>query len=431
MQISKDERLRQVIALRRDFHKFPESGWLEFRTTAKIAEALSVFGYKLHFPCDIVNKEDIMGRASEEEIRKAEERAEMQGANKKILKRMNDITGLVAELNTERQGPVTVLRFDIDCVDIAETGDTDHIPNKLGFASQNNNCMHACGHDGHIAIGIILAEILAKERNKLCGTVRFVFQPAEEGVRGGYAMVKSGIVDDADYFIATHLGLGLPTGTVCCGACGFLQTTKFDAEFTGVAAHAAKEPEKGRNALLAAASAAIAIHKMPKCPYGKAMANVGVLNAGVGRNVIAPNALMKVETRGENEQSASFAYNYCIKSLHEAAESFGVKIVISKQGVSIAADSDAVLSEIVSQCASSVPEVRERLMNCELSVSDDACWYMKHVQSHNGKCSYICIGADVTAGHHSDKFDFDESAMVTAADVLEKVVSELNKLTTF
>jgi len=431
MLIPYDQLLKETVALRRDFHKYPESGWMEFRTTAKIAETLSAFDYKLLFPCDFINKEDIMGRVSEEKVRKAEERAEIQGADKKILKRMNGMTGLVAELDTGRQGPVTVLRFDIDCVDIAETGDTCHIPNRLGFASQNNNCMHSCGHDGHVAIGLVLAEIMAKEKNKLCGTVRFIFQPAEEGVRGGYAMVKSGIADDADYFIAMHLGLGLPTGTVCCGAGGFLLTTKFDAELKGVAAHAAKEPEKGRNALLAAASAAIAIHRMPKCQYGKAMANVGVLTAGVGRNVIAPNALMKIETRGENEKSASFAYNYCIKSLREAAESSGVKIIISKQGESIAADSDAVFSGIISRCASSVPGVRECLINCKLSVSDDACWYMKRVQSNNGKVSYVCFGADITAGHHSDRFDFDESAMVIAVDVLEKVVSELNKFTAF
>ncbi len=109
--------------------------------------------------------------------------------------------------------------------------------------------MHACAHDGHTAIGMTLAEELFSEKSSLKGKVRFIFQPAEEGARGGFAL-KSGAVDDADYFLTLHLGLGNPTGTVFGGTDGFLYSTKIDADYRGVGAHAGAEPQKAKTHFL-------------------------------------------------------------------------------------------------------------------------------------------------------------------------------------
>ncbi len=95
-------------------------------------------------------------------------------------------------------GPVVGLRFDIDAVDINECQDPGHRPVREGFVSINDDAAHACGHDGHAAVGLGVAEVLMAVRDEIEGTVKLVFQPAEEGVRGAKAMVSAGVVDDVD-----------------------------------------------------------------------------------------------------------------------------------------------------------------------------------------------------------------------------------------
>lgn len=129
-------------------------------------------------------------------------------------------------------------RVDMDALDLSEEQDVSHRPYRDGFASCNAGMMHACGHDGHTAIGLGLAHTLKQFESGLHGVIKLIFQPAEEGTRGARAMVDAGVVDDVDYFTAVHIGTGVPAGTVVCGSDNFMATTKFDAHFTGIAAHA-------------------------------------------------------------------------------------------------------------------------------------------------------------------------------------------------
>ena len=118
--------------------------------------------------------------------------------------------------------------------------------------------MHACGHDGHTAIGLGVATVLAEMKDQLRGTIKLFFQPAEEGVRGARAMVEAGVCDDVDFLLGAHLGFqAREVGTIITGGAGFLATSKMDAIFTGVPSHAGAAPEAGRNALLASATAAL------------------------------------------------------------------------------------------------------------------------------------------------------------------------------
>ncbi len=143
---------------------------------------------------------------------------------------------------------------------------------------------------------------------QLNGVIKLIFQPAEEGTRGARAMVAAGVVDDVDYFTAIHIGTGVPAGTVVCGGDNFMATTKFDVQFSGVAAHAGGKPEDGRNALLAAAQAALGLHAIPPHSAGASRVNVGVMQAGTGRNVVPSSALLKVETRGESEAINQYVF---------------------------------------------------------------------------------------------------------------------------
>ena len=415
---------KRLTAVRRDFHMFPETGWTEFRTTARLAEELAKAGYEPVFGGDFIKPEFVMGRAPD--IDAEQSRALLQGASAALLKRMQGWPGLIAELDTGRPGASTALRFDIDCVDVQESDDTNRLPVKEGFLSRNPGRMHACGHDGHASVGLVLAEELMKVKDGLCGKVRFIFQPAEEGVRGGYAMAMSGAVDGADNFIAMHLGLGHATGSVVCGVTGFLCTTKFDADFTGVAAHAGAEPEKGRNALLAAAESAVALSAIPSRFDGLARVNVGVLNAGVGRNVVPPNAHMKIETRGDSRARAEEVYAEAVKALNAAADKYQVSVRISMQGESISADSDKSLASVIAKAAAAVPSVHDIEETGKMAGSDDACWLMDKTAANGGRAVYVIIGADTEAGHHNGNFDFDEQALGIAWEVLKNAVFSLN-----
>ena len=410
----------KMTARRRDFHKHPERGWAEFRTTAVCADALLKLGWRVRFADEFIEPERVMGREVDAAAEKR--RALEQGAPADTLARIGEYTGLCAELG--EGAPLSVLRFDIDCVETAESDGPSHRPAALGFASVNAGLSHSCGHDGHAAIGLALAEMISENAKDLRGAVRLIFQPAEEGVRGGFAF--AGLARGADYFIAMHLGLGLPTGCVCGGTGGFLCSTKFDAEFTGKAAHAGGEPERGRNALLAAAHAALAIHSIAPHSGGVMRVNVGVLRAGEGRNVVPPHALMKIETRGENGEIASYAYERAEAALRGAAQMYGAELAIKKQGETITAESDEKLAKLVADEALSVSGVTKAELYRKMPGSDDACWLMREAQKNGGLATYVCVGADTQAGHHNGAFDLDEAALPIALELLYKTTLRLN-----
>ncbi len=204
-------------------------------------------------------------------------------------------TAVVAELAGDRPGPTVALRFDMDALPLVESADPRHFPTANGFRSAYEGVMHACGHDGHVAIGIALAGLLADRR--FPGRVRLLFQPAEEGVRGARAMAAAGAVDGVDVFYATHLGMGLPVAAVAAATTGRFATGKFVARFTGRAAHASGSPESGRNALIAAATAALNVQALPRFAAADTRVNVGRLVAGTAANIVPAQAELAFEVR--------------------------------------------------------------------------------------------------------------------------------------
>ena len=279
----------ELARIRRDLHRFPETGWLEMRTTAILAKALRAMGYETYTGRAVCKEGARLGLPDEAALAAHAERALAQGAPEDEL--TQDVragyTGVVAVLRCG-EGATLAMRFDIDALPMAECPQETHRPTREGFASVNPGMMHACGHDGHAAIGLGVAHILAAHRDALHGTVKLIFQPAEEGVRGAYAIVENGWLDDVDVLLASHIA---PTGQaddgdVTVGTWGSLATTKYDAVFTGRAAHAGGFPEQGKNALLAAASAALALHAIPRHSGGRSFVNVGTAR-GLGAKRLA------------------------------------------------------------------------------------------------------------------------------------------------
>lgn len=415
----------KLITTRRDFHKYPEAGWTEFRTTSLIAGKLDALGYTIKLGLDVIDTNSVMGRPSEEVIAENISRALSQGGLCEYIASMHGYTGLTAELDTGRPGPTVALRFDMDCVEVDEDKSESHRPYRENFSSVNSGLSHSCGHDAHMSIGLGIAEVLMSERDSLSGKLRLIFQPGEEGCRGAYAMTQKGILDDVDYFLAFHIGMGVASGIFGLNSLGYLATTKFDAKFTGKPAHAAASPHEGHNALLAACFATLGLHDIAPHSAGNMRINVGTLNAGTGRNVIPSSAVMKIETRGESQDIANYVYSRAVEILNGAAMMFGVKVDITKTGEGTTATGNDELIRIAGEVVGGL-KIFDRVDEVvHVGGSEDATWMMKRVQSHGGQALYMGLGSIISAPHHNGKFDIDESVMLKGVRALVEITKRL------
>lgn len=415
-----------LIEYRRDFHKYPEAGWTEFRTAAKISEKLIEWGYTVKIGPDAVSKKDMLGVPDEEVLKKHMERAVKQGANPEIVKLMEGgLTGVVAELDCG-EGPTVALRFDIDANDINEANDEKHRPYREGFSSENPSVMHACGHDGHASMGLGVAKIIAEIKEQLKGKVRLIFQPGEEGARGASAMVAAGAVDGVDYILGAHLGFqAKKNGQLICSTGKFLATTKLDVEFIGVPAHAAAAPQEGRNALLAASCAALNMHAISRHSGGSSRITVGTLNAGQGRNVIPPNAVMKMETRGETTEINEYVYKSVQDIIAGAAKMYGVEYKTKIVGATKSGESSPEMQVRVKRIAQEMGEFTEIIDYVSFGATEDYSHLMTVVQENGGVGTYMMIGTELSSGHHDFYFDFDKSALAIGVELMVRTVVDL------
>lgn len=421
---------KEIVALRRDFHKHAESAWTEFRTASIVAKHLEEAGYDVFIGAEVIEESAMMGVPAEEILNKHMERAKAQGAPAKYVDKMKGgKTGVMGVLKTGKPGPVLALRFEMDSNEMNESKDADHRPNKEGFSSINDLAMHACGHDGHVAMGIGLAKVLMQVRDQLAGTIKLIFQPAEEGTRGAASMVAKGIVDDADYTLGIHLGFSVnKNGQFICGTSGLLATSKFDATFKGVPAHAGAKPEEGKSALLASAAAAICLQGIYRHSTGASRINIGVLQAGSGRNVVPENALMKIETRGATSEINNFMEEEALRMLDASAKMYDCQVSTKSMGAAMSAESD---SELISLTKEIVLEsgLFSDIRDIEnLGFSEDYSFFMDRVQKNGGKANYFMVGTNLSAGHHDGRFDFDEDVLHKGTAILALLVHKIGQL---
>lgn len=413
---------RPLVEIRRDLHARPEAGWKEFRTTALVAEALDDRGFNLHFGSAAVEPDDRLGVPPAAEIDAAIERARAEDSPKGYLDRIDGITGLVAE-KRYGDGPVVGIRVDMDALERAEATDDSHRPAREGFASTHPSEMHACGHDGHTAIGLGIARAI--NESSFNGTLKLFFQPAEEGGRGGYAMSQTDHFDDVEYFLALHLGLGVETGTIVAGFERPLPNAKLDVQYTGEPAHAGNNPQTGRNALQAAATAIQNLYGIPRHAGGATRINVGHVSSPNPQNIIAEEATMLVEVRGETTDLNEYMLGRAREVLGAAAEMHGVDLDISMYGKTTSFRADDELVDRVSSSAKAVSGVEQVVDRKEFGASEDASYLIRRVQREGGVGTFVGIGATIAAGHHTAYFDFDEDALEIGTNVMTAVVQDL------
>lgn len=428
-----EEIFSEMVKTRRYLHSHPETGWFTFFTTATIAKKMKDLGYTLKMGREVVKPEARQGLGSKEQMEEALDRAKslLNVNEQEYLKVMEDgLTGLVATIDTQRAGPCTAFRFDIDGVDVKESCDTSHKPQKDGFRADVDFVTHACGHDGHTAMGLGLAKLIKENLDDFVGKFVFIFQTAEEGTRGAVGMEPTGILKGIDYLFGAHIGFQAKVmGGIICGTNKLLATSKFDVHFKGKPAHAAGEPQAGANALLAAAEAAIMMHGITRHSDGVTRINVGVLRAGEGRNVIAPNGYMACETRGESTELNDFMFEKCTNIVQGVAKIHSVNYEIVRTGGTSGGDSSKEITEIYEKAALESPFIDNDKIVKEFNFGacEDFAHFMRAVQQNGGKSGYMMIGTTLSAGHHNGFFDFDENSLKAGVDILYRSALAVNK----
>lgn len=421
-----DKYSNKLIDCRRKFHMYPEPGWCEFRTTYIIYNKLKELGYELKYGIDIIEESSRHGVPDGKTLQHFAKLALDNGVDANFLNEVKDgFTGVVAELDIS-EGPTVAFRFDIDCVKIKEADDENHRPRQLGFASVNDGYAHSCGHDGHIAIGLTFAEIIANNKHLLKGKIILIFQPAEEGVRGAKAIIDKGILPKIDYMFGGHLGLSTESiNSFSASGSGFLASKKFDVILKGKASHAANSPEKGINALLAANSIISGFYNIPRHSQGLTMINVGVINAGSFRSAIPENAELQAEVRGENNELSSYMYEKAVDIVHNVSKAYGCQYKIIEAGSSLSEDCSPELVDMVHNIAEKSGLYHNIYRTRQINGSEDFTYFIKHVKDAGGQAVYMLWGADIKDSFHGSHFDFSEESMVKALTVLCELLKNI------
>ena len=412
------------VTLRRELHRRPEPAWCEFYTTARIVEQLrSLPVDEILIGPEVLASDERLGVPDDGTLDEWLARAREQNAEQEVLDQLDGgHTGAMAVLE-RGEGPTIGLRVDIDGLPQEESESDDHHPAAEGFRSTHEGHMHACGHDGHAVIGLGVIEAIAD--SDFSGTLKVVFQPAEEIVGGGKAVAESGHLDDLDALLAVHLGLDHPTGEVVAGVDGFLAVSHFDAEFTGEPSHAGGHPEDGRNAVQAMATAVQNLYAIPRNSDGATRINAGHVGGGTASNIIPEEAFIHGEVRGETTELMEYTRAKAVNVLESAAAMHDCEVSVSGGGEAPSATSDEAVVERVERAAERTDGVDSILHRDDLGGSEDATYLMQRVQDNGSVAGYVGIGTDHPGGHHTSTFDVDERSLDIGIDVLSGAILEL------
>jgi amidohydrolase len=358
--------------LRRDFHMHPELGFQEVRTSGIVAEELNKLGIEV-----------TTGIAE---------------------------TGVIGIIEGTGPGKVLLIRFDMDALPIVEETGAE-------YASQNDGVMHACGHDGHTAVGLSVAKLLHKHKDQFNGTVKLVFQPAEEGLGGALRMVKEGVLENPrpDYSLGMHVWndnlIGeviVTTGPAMAGA------EMFSVKITGKGAHGAA-PHLGHDPIAASAqmiSAMQTIASRNVDPLKSAVVSVTAIHGGTAFNIIPPSVELKGTIRTFEPEVREMVHRRMKEIIHGIAESMECEAEIEVVDVTPAVINDAELAALVREQAKTVLPDAKVIDGLRTMGSEDMAYMMDDIPG-----CYMFIASKneekgLVYGHHHPKFDIDERALI-------------------
>lgn len=368
--------------VRQTLHRTPELGNQEFKTAAYLKSVLESLGLTVEAPFG---------------------------------------TALCATLYGAKSGKTVALRADMDALSIAELTGAE-------FASQTPGVMHACGHDIHMTAAVGTAALLAAHRETLCGSVRFLFEPDEEGCGGAQRLVDAGCLCGVDAVFGAHVSPELPLGTVGIRYGKFYAASDtFSITVHGKSAHGA-EPEKGVDALQAAARLAVRLVELRNALDGERCAvTVGTLQAGTAINIVADTAHLTgiLRTLGPDSRARMRTLVTAAAANIAAQTDTQIDVQIHESYPGVVNDDGA--SRLVYDTAMQLlGESSIAVLQQPTLMTEDFGYYLSTARG----CFYH-VGAGCTAPLHSPHFLPDIRAAVTTAAlhaaVLERALAELNK----
>jgi len=381
-------------SMRRDFHIHPELGFREVRTAGIVARELEALGLEV---------------------------------TKGVAK-----TGVVALLEGAKPGPTLLLRFDMDALPIVEETGAE-------YASQNQGVMHACGHDGHTAIGLTVAKMLQAHRQELAGTVKFIFQPSEEGnngedVGGAQMMIREGVLDGpkVDMALALHLWNERPLGWIgVAGGPAMAGAEQFNLRIIGKGGHGAV-PNATIDPIVAAAQIVTALQSIVSrnvSPLETAVVSVTMVHSGTAFNVIPPDATLEGTIRTFDPAVREKVLRRFDEIVRGVGAAMGCQVEIgSARRLTPALINDHAIAAKVQETTRRV--LPQATLNTEGYVTmgaEDAAYLLEKVKG----CFFFVGSADperhLDYGHHHPKFDFNEQALAHGAALMAAAAADILK----
>ena len=371
-----------IYSYRRDFHQYPELSFQEYRTAETISKHLESFGIE-----------------------------HRTGVGK---------TGVVGEI-VFGDGPTIALRADMDALPIQEVGD-------LKYKSKNEGVMHACGHDGHMAILLGAANALSKNKKLKKGKVRFIFQPAEEGAGGARYMIKDGCLDQVDEIYGLHLWnyqpvgeIGVKNGPIMAAA------DMFDIIIKGKGGHGAT-PQGTVDAIVVASNLITMLQTIVSRntnPLDNTVVTIGEINGGQNFNVIADEVRLTGTTRAYTENNRNMIKKRMQDIIDGVSKSFGAEIVLKyKEGYPPTVNHEDP-TKLVLEASSMV--VGKRAGYPYLSMGgEDFSYYLQKVPG----CFFFVGSAPdknniLSTPHHCSHFDIDERSLLIGASVYVNLIDNI------
>lgn len=371
-----EESFEEIAEIRRELHRFPEIGNKEFRTIEIIIKCFEKWGVKYE----------------------------------KLLE-----TGVVATVEGREKGKVVAVRADIDALPVEEK-------TELSFKSQNDGMMHACGHDIHTAALLGTAKILSENRDEFSGEVRLIFEPDEELLGGAERLIAKGAMKDVAAVFGLHVRPELPKGhlQVKYGK-SYAAADVFQVDVIGKSVHGA-EPQKGIDALVIAAQIVTALQTVVSrnfAPTESALLSVCTFHAGTVCNQIAGKATFGGIMRSFGKESREKLKALLTRTAKGIAEGMGAECEVSIRESYPGITNHDGMTDFVKKCAEDIlGKENVSVADKPLMTSEDFGFYLDEAPG-----TFYHVGCECEYPLHSDKFNPDESAIMTGMLVHIKAVT--------
>ena len=372
----------QIISWRRYFHENPELSFKEFDTAKKIKEELELMGLR---PKIKVGK-----------------------------------TGVIADLKFG-EGPVIGFRADMDALPIQETSG-------LPFASKNDGVMHACGHDGHIAMLLGAAQVLCQNKKKYHGTVRFIFQPAEEGGGGARYMIEDGCLDNLDEIYGIHVWNYQPYGEVGVKEGPIMASADmFDIKIKGIGGHGAA-PQGTVDTIIVASHLVQALQTIVSRntnPLESTVITIGKINGGHNFNIIADEVNLSGTTRAYTEKNRDLIKLRMEEIILGVSKTFNAEIIFNYIDGYPPTINHEKQSTMVLEAARKV--VGEKAGPPYLSMGgEDFAYYLQKIPG----CFFFVGSAPnksklFETPHHCSHFNMDERALLVGPSIYLNLIDKI------